>query len=299
LIHFYKRIASPTSAGAPGMGENKSVLREAVERGWVGGTSGAVAMGLQVCSLMWVRTVMNYQYRHGGTTTTAFSTLWRQGGIRRLYRGFGPALLQGPLARFGDTAANVALLSLLDGTQVPLAAQTGLASLASASWRVIIMPVDALKTTMQAEGQQAVPLLAGKVRAGGVQVLWHGAGAAYSATLVGHFPWFFTFNLLQARLPHASQAHTKLARNAAIGFMSSVVSDTVSNSLRVVKVVRQTYSDSIPYKEAVATVLKQDGWLGLFGRGLRTRILANGLQSLMFAVLWKYFQEVMGKKERS
>ena len=116
------------------MGENKSVLREAVERGWVGGTSGAVAMGLQVssirfsrrrnltvvqvCSLMWVRTVMNYQYRHGGTTTTAFSTLWRQGGIRRLYIGFGPALLQGPLARFGDTAANVALLSLLDGTQV-------------------------------------------------------------------------------------------------------------------------------------------------------------------------------------
>ena len=67
---------------------------------------------------MWVRTVMNYQYRHGGTTTTAFTTLWRQGGIRRLYRGFGPALLQGPLARFGDTAANVALLALLDGTQV-------------------------------------------------------------------------------------------------------------------------------------------------------------------------------------
>ena len=73
---------------------------------------------VQVCSLMWVQAVMNYQYRHGGTTTTAFATLWRQGGIRRLYIGFGPALLQGPLARFGDTAANVALLALLDGTQV-------------------------------------------------------------------------------------------------------------------------------------------------------------------------------------
>ena len=96
--------------------------------------------------------------------------------------------------------------------KVPLAAQTGLASLASASWRVIIMPVDTLKTTLQAEGQQAVPLLAGKVRASGVKVLWHGAGAAYSATVVGHFPWFFTFNLLQARLPDASQPHTKLAR---------------------------------------------------------------------------------------
>ena len=83
------------------------------------------------------------------------------------------------------------------------------------------MPVDALKTTLQAEGQQAVPLLAGKVRASGVQVLWHGAGAAYSATAVGHFPWFFTFNLLQARLPDASQPHTKLARynNAQISYV--------------------------------------------------------------------------------
>ena len=48
-----------------------------------------------------MRTVMNYQYRYGMTTTVAFKTLMAQGGIRRLYRGIGPALLQGPLSRFG------------------------------------------------------------------------------------------------------------------------------------------------------------------------------------------------------
>jgi hypothetical protein len=31
-------------------------------------------------------------------------------------------------------------------------------------------------------------------------VLWHGAMAAASATMVGHFPWFFTFNFLQVSL---------------------------------------------------------------------------------------------------
>ncbi len=51
-------------------------------------------------------TTMNYQYRYGTNTTTALKTLYAQGGIPRFYRGLGPALIQGPLSRFGDTAAN-------------------------------------------------------------------------------------------------------------------------------------------------------------------------------------------------
>ena len=31
------------------------------------GFSGSAAMVIQVCSLMWLRTTMNYQYRYGGT----------------------------------------------------------------------------------------------------------------------------------------------------------------------------------------------------------------------------------------
>ena len=94
---------------------------------------------------------MNYQYRHGTTTSVAFKTLWRQGGVRRFYRGVGPALLQGPLARFGDTAANEFALKYLEDLQLPLPVKTAAASTASASWRLVISPVDALKTTLQAE----------------------------------------------------------------------------------------------------------------------------------------------------
>lgn len=46
------------------------------------------------------------QYRYGTTTTQALRTLYKEGGIPRFYRGLLPALVQGPLSRFGDTAAN-------------------------------------------------------------------------------------------------------------------------------------------------------------------------------------------------
>merc|ERR1712106_397460 len=131
----------------------------------------------------------------------AMRTLWSQGKLRRFYRGVGPALLQGPLARFGDTAANAAVLSYLEKSDMPLSAKTGVASITSASWRIFIMPIDAVKTTLQAEGAQARSLLTSKVSIKGPQVLWHGAGAAATATAVGHFPWFYPFNLLQSVIP--------------------------------------------------------------------------------------------------
>ena len=40
---------------------NKSILEKSFDRG----ISGFCAMGVQVTSLMWLRTTMNYQYRYG------------------------------------------------------------------------------------------------------------------------------------------------------------------------------------------------------------------------------------------
>ena len=41
-------------------------------------------------------------------------TLYREGGYGRYYSGVGAALVQGPVARFGDTAANVGILAFLN-----------------------------------------------------------------------------------------------------------------------------------------------------------------------------------------
>ena len=58
---------------------------------------------------------MNYQYRYGMSMRQALSTLYAEGGVPRFYRGLGPALFQGPLLRFGDTATNAGVLAFFDG----------------------------------------------------------------------------------------------------------------------------------------------------------------------------------------
>lgn len=123
----------------------------------------------------------------------ALKTLYKEGGVVRFYRGVGPALIQGPMSRFGDTAANAGVLTLLDESEstrnLPIPVKTACASAAAGAFRIFLMPVDALKTTMQVEGKNGFSILAAKVRTGGVPVLYHGALAAAAATWAGHFPW--------------------------------------------------------------------------------------------------------------
>uniref|UniRef100_A0A0K2SV24 Uncharacterized protein n=1 Tax=Lepeophtheirus salmonis TaxID=72036 RepID=A0A0K2SV24_LEPSM len=172
------------------LSQKSSILHNAALKALNGGTSGAMAMGIQVTTLMWMRTTMNYQYRYGTTTSIALKALYADGGIRRFYRGFLPALFQGPLSRFGDTAANVGILALLEPYDVPVFLKTAAASVSAGLWRIAIMPIDTTKTTLQVEGVTALPQLKDKIKVRGPLVLYHGSLAAASATMAGHFPWF-------------------------------------------------------------------------------------------------------------
>ena len=124
-------------------------------------------MVLQVLTLMPLRTVMNYQYRYGTTTTQAIKTLYADGGWTRYYQGILAALVQGPVARFGDTAANVGILSLLRSNsymkKLPVPIQTVFASVAAACFRMILTPVDTIKTTMQTQGKAGMKILKERV----------------------------------------------------------------------------------------------------------------------------------------
>jgi len=296
-----------TSAQAEGeKGEKKrpsvgEIFSNAAARAAQGGTAGAIAMASQVLALMWMRTTINYQYRYGLSTMDSFRALYKDGGIPRFYRGLGPALLQGPLSRFGDTAANTGAIALLNGFEVtenlPIMVKTAAASFLSGMFRVILMPVDTFKTVMQVEGKDGVSKLMTKFRAKGPTVFFHGAMAAWAANTVGHYPWFAMYNYLSETLPRGESTVEKLGRQALIGFCSSAVSDTCSNSIRVVKVYKQANTEAISYPEAVRRVIKESGLSGLFGRGLSTKIVSNGLQGLMFSVLWKLIDEQLyGKK---
>lgn len=125
------------------------------------------AMVLQVFTLMPLRTVMNYQYRYGTSTTTAIRTLYVDGGWTRYYQGLSAALIQGPVSRFGDTAANAGILALLQSNsymkKLPVLIQTAFASLAAAAFRMVLTPVDTVKTTLQTDGKAGWGILKSRV----------------------------------------------------------------------------------------------------------------------------------------
>ena len=82
---------------------------------------------------------------------------------------------------------------------------------------------------------------------------------------------------------------SQLLRNAGIGVVSSVVSDTFVNVFRVIKTTKQSLGSkqNASYIETIRIIVAADGYKGLFGRGLRTRIYANALQSLVFTIVWR------------
>ena len=136
-----------------------------------------------------------------------------------------------------------------------------------------------------------------KVKTNGVPVLYHGSLAAASATFVGHYPWFFTYNYLSEKIPKQDTPLGELGRRAILGFCSSAVSDTCSNSIRVVKVYKQSSEEAITYPQVVRNVIKESGLRGLFFRGLETKILSNGMQGILFSILWKHFETVLFPKK--
>jgi len=279
--------AAAAAAGAtPTVGE---VMRMASAKAFKGGLAGFAAGVVQVGTFMWLRTAMNFQYANGGTLRSTLKRLWGEGGIPRFYQGVSIAIVQAPLSRFGDTAANTGVLAAMDVffPTMPPAVKSIAVSTAGASWRILLTPLDTFKTTKQVRGDKAVALLMERVRQKGPGQLYSGAFAIFAASWAGSYPWFATFNTLQATLPPA-EGSMGLVRTAVCGMCASGVSDTITNSVRVLKTVRQTSPDpNMDYMQAARSVVSTDGWTGLLSRGLGTRLLVNICQGVLFSVVWK------------
>ena len=67
----------------------RTIAAKAAARALGGGVAGALAGVVQVLSLMWLRTTMNYQYRYGTSMCDAMQTLYAEGGMWRFYQGVG------------------------------------------------------------------------------------------------------------------------------------------------------------------------------------------------------------------
>jgi hypothetical protein len=290
-----KECANTDDSSEVGQGF-RHILWTAGKRALNGGIPGLIAMVFQVILLMWLRTTVNYQYKNGGTLYEAMTMLYAAGGIARFYMGIEWALIVGPLSRFGDTAANEGGLTLFAG--LPITVATALVSCLAASWRIVIHPIQNIKTVLQTDGVAGWTILANKIDSTGYISLWDGALGNSAATWMGHFPSFTVWNYLDRVIPKQDLTFIQtLCRNAGIGFCSSFVADCVSNSMRVITIAKSTSVTDISYSEAAFGVIEVDGLWGLLGRGLGAKILCNGISAMLFSVLWKYLQDRMGKSE--
>ena len=295
LVTSVEPVSAAGSAAAAAVALPPSAIFEkAAKRALGGGISGFLAGIAQVLLLMWLRTTMNYQYRNGGSARDAFDALYAEGGPKRFYQGVSFALVQTPLSRFGDTAANSGMLVLLADSSLPIGVRTAFASAAAAAWRIGLTPLDTMKTTLQVTGAEGYGQVKAKIDEEGPTVLFQGALANAAASFAGNYPWYLTFNSLNEMLPSfGDDLPLKLARTAVLGISAAAVSDCVSNSIRVLKTTRQTSAVTISYREAAQQVIEADGWRGLFGRGLGTRLATNALQAALFTVVWKVGEEYL------
>lgn len=129
------------------------ILQKAGKKALGGGLSGAVASLVQLITLMWLRTTMQYQYRYGLPFAATVQQLYKEGGITRFYQGLPVALFQLPLSRFADVAANAFMIAALDSFEstrgLPLPLKSAFGSIAAGTWRLVLTPLDVVKTTLQ------------------------------------------------------------------------------------------------------------------------------------------------------
>eukprot|EP00977_Amphora_coffeiformis_P001937 scaffold370_cov176-Amphora_coffeaeformis.AAC.14 len=289
-------FSSVAANGKQKLSVNQILIR-AGKRGLGGGIPGALAGIIQVLTLMWLRTTANHQSRYGTSFMQAIRVLYREGGIRRLYRGLSFALIQAPLVRFVSTAANDGVESFLGSFEMTRnwgpGRTTVFASIIVGIARIALMPIDTMKTVLQVDSSEGFRNLVRRLRAGKFGVLYQGSVATAISAIAGHYPWFYTYNFLASKDWVTKFVPSKLLRNAAIGFCASIISDTTTNFLKVIKTTKQALGSkhSSSYAEVVRMIVAADGWKGLFGRGLKTRIGTNALQSILFTIIWRGLSE--------
>ena len=121
---------------------------------------------------------------------------------------------------------------------------------------------------------------------GPVAVFFKGTVGTMVAQFMGHYPWYTVQNFLEVWVPVQEEAVLyTLVRAAAIGCVATIVSDCVTNGIHVVNTYRQTSSVPLSYSETVRRVIAEDGVVGLFTRGLGTKVIANCLNAIIFKVL--------------
>lgn len=267
--------------------ENKNktdILSKSVETG----LNGSLTQIGQITTLMWYKTITNYQYVYGTNFTKTCKLLYKQGGLSRFYSGYFTTLGLTPLLRFGDIGINSFINKKFLNQNVFI--NTGLTSTLSGLWRVSLLPLEVIKTNQNIYGKNCSLILKKRIKKYGIKELYKGSNITFAYSVVSNFGWFGGYNYLSKKFPIENKHNISelLLKSSIHAVGASVSSDLLSNSLRIVKTIKQTEGSNDNYYQINKNIIKKDGFKGLFNRGLKTMIIGNAIQSFFFCVGFNY-----------
>lgn len=119
-----------------------------LKRSLLNGLSGSFAVAVQTVSLTWFHTILDESKKTGHSLKSTTQNLYQNGGVPRFYKGFLPAFRSASLARFGDNSTNAFVLNHFASRNnlqsTSLAIQSAIIWVIASTWRLAIMPFDAL-----------------------------------------------------------------------------------------------------------------------------------------------------------
>jgi hypothetical protein len=136
--------------------------------------------------------------------------------------------------------------------------QTSFGSLIAGLWRTLVLPINTWKTSKQVHGKDGLKILLGKTKTYGISSFYQGGMAEVFSTSITHYSWFVIHNYLENWLPkysYKNELSNAIIRSALIGFLSTLVSDCLVNSLRVVKTFKQAAQEKLSYGQVLSQII--------------------------------------------
>tara|TARA_B100001142_G_C14172645_1_gene592879 strand:- start:178 stop:978 length:801 start_codon:yes stop_codon:yes gene_type:complete len=248
--------------------------------------TGVASACLQVTSLLWIRTVNNYQYRYGTNLKDTFKILYKDGGILRFYKGYIPSLFVASTCKFADLNSYYYTKNNNFNDIDKLLIISSVSSIT----RLGVIPIDTLDVFLQVEGNKGINTLYNKTKDHGIKVLYYGASPWILNNFVGTFSWFGVHNYLNDKYKNKFNNHFNI-KHGIIGLSSSIVTDIITNPLRILKIYKQSNEKNIGYKTTINNIITERGISELLFRGLKTRLIIHGIQSVFFTVIWKNLEK--------
>lgn len=227
---------------------------------------------LQSIMLFWIKPIIKNQHVYGGSMTHTFKSLLNSKDRFRLYRGYIPYVLKSSIGKTSD----IVIYKSLCNTENDFSPM--IAGVLSSTVKVSIMPLDTISNIYQVHGKNGYKYINGN--------LYRGTFAYGAIQGINSSCWLFSYSQLKT---HSLFKNENL-NHIYCGFFSSLITDIIVNPFRVIKTNKQVNSNNISYIDIVKSLQ------GSFYRGLKTRLLLNGINGSLFVLFWKNLEEVITYK---